>query len=145
MKLTFQTAISSHQVMGMSLMSISHFSFFTEKWLLQKTLTRLYIYIAAWSEITLLVPKCHLIKTAWSNGTWMCTLIWVCLHCLSIRVKRTINIYICSVWSVKCFPDNFGKKKLTKMLLIKSICPNWIHPWLNRNDRLQNEMQQNAT
>ena len=28
--------------------------------------------------------------------------------------------------------DNFEKKNLTKMLLIKSICPMQTHPWLKK-------------
>ena len=35
------------------------------------------MYIEAWSEITLLVPKCYLRKTSWSNGTLIYTLNWV--------------------------------------------------------------------
>ena len=41
-----------------------NFRNFSEKLQLQKTLTRLHMYIETWSENTLLVQKCYLIKTA---------------------------------------------------------------------------------
>ena len=111
----------------------SNVSCFTEKRRLQKTLTRLHMCIEAWTEITLLVPKWILIKTAWPNATWIYMLIWVSplfenpgrMH----KQWELISLYICNVWSMKCFPDNFGKNNLTKMLLIKSICPMWTQPW----------------
>ena len=116
-------------------MSISNFSCFNEKWRLKNTLIRLHKYIEAWSENTLLVPTCYLIKTAWSNGTliYTCTLIWVCLHCLLIRVECTNS----GDWSADTFVtcDHWNssqiilKKNPTKKLLIQSICTMWTHPW----------------
>ena len=52
-------------------------------------------------------------KTAWPNGTWIYTLIWVSpmfenqsrMH----KQRRLISLYICNVWSAKCFLDNFEK------------------------------------
>ena len=101
----------------------------------KKTLTRLQCTCAAWSKITLIVPKCFLIKAACQNRTWIYTLIWVSpLFENQGRMHKQwglISLYICNVWSMKCFQDNF-EKNLTKMLLIKSICPMWTHLWLKK-------------
>ena len=45
-----------------------------------------------------------------------------------------ISVYICNVWPMKFFQENFEKKDLTNliMLLIKSIYPMWTHPWLKK-------------
>ena len=54
------------------------------------------------------------------------------------HTKQLLNlvciVYICNVSSclliVLMLPDSVEKKKLAKMLLIKSICPIWTYPWL---------------
>ena len=66
-----------------------------------------------------------------------------------------IKVKLCNSYTMGCPPvrgDNPRalasglKKNLTKMLLIKSNCPMWTHPWLKMKwERLLNEMQQNAT
>ena len=72
----------------------------------------------AWSKITLLVPKCILIKTAWLSHTWLYMLIWVSpLFENQVRMHKQwglISLYICNVWSMQCFPDNFEEKQSNK-------------------------------
>ena len=112
---------------------ISNVSCFTEKWRLQKTTTRLHMYIEAWSEIALLIPKCFLKKITWPNGTWVYTRWRECLHCLRIRVECTNSGDWSAYTSVTYYQRNASQIILKKkMLLIKSICPMWTHPWLKK-------------
>ena len=115
------------------MMSISNFSYFTENWDCRKIVSRLHLYIEAWSEFTLLVPKCYLLKT--HNQTAHEYTRWSeCLHCLRIRVECTnsgdwsaYTSVTCDQWSM--IPRYFWNKK---KMLIKSICPMWTHPWLKQ-------------
>ena len=69
-------------------------------------------------------------KTALPKGTWIYTLTGVSpLFENQGRMHKQWGLI--SHYINEMFPDNF-EKNVTKMLLIKSICPMWVHPWLKK-------------